>query len=70
MPVGVVAQIMGHAPNATAEKHYIHRPLELLAVWHGKYETWILKQTEVHFKYSKRKAKIANASKPSLRVVR
>ncbi len=70
MPVGVVAQIMGHAPNATAEKHYIHRPLELLAVWHGKYETWILKQAEVRFKRSKRKAKNAHASKPSLRVVR
>jgi integrase len=47
MPTGVVAQIMGHAPNATAEKHYINRPLDLLAVWHGKYEAWILKQAKV-----------------------
>src|SRR3569833_2585518 len=49
MPRGVVAQIMGHAPNATAEKHYINRPLELLAVWHGKYEAWILKQAGFRF---------------------
>jgi len=49
MPVGVVAQIMGHAPNATAEKHYKSRPLELLAIWHGKYEAWILEQAGVEF---------------------
>lgn len=49
MPRGVVAQIMGHAPNATAEKHYINRPKELLAVWHGKYEAWILEQAGVRF---------------------
>ena len=49
MPRGVVAQIMGHSPNATAERHYISRPLELLAVWHGKYEAWILEQAEVPF---------------------
>jgi integrase len=47
MPRGVVAQIMGHAPNATAEKHYINRPLELLAVWHAKYEAWILLQAGI-----------------------
>lgn len=49
LPAGVVAQIMGHAPNATAERHYINRPLELLAVWHGKYEAWILEQAGVNF---------------------
>lgn len=49
IPRGVVAQIMGHAPNATAEKHYINRPLELLAVWHGKYEAWILEQAGIEF---------------------
>ena len=42
MPQGVAAQIMGHKPSATAERHYINRPLELLALWHGKYERWIL----------------------------
>ena len=49
LPAGVVAQIMGHAPNATAERHYINRPLELLAVWHGKYEAWILEQAGIEF---------------------
>lgn len=49
IPVGVVAQIMGHAPNATAEKSYIYRPLELLAIWHGKYEAWILEQADIEF---------------------
>ncbi|MCQ8105083.1 integrase family protein [Methylomonas sp. SURF-2] len=52
MPVGVVAQIMGHAPNATAEKHYKSRPLELLAIWHGKYEAWILEQAGIEFAQS------------------
>jgi len=49
MPRGVVAQIMGHAPTATAERHYIDRPLELLAVWHRKYEAWILEQAGIAF---------------------
>lgn len=49
MPVGVVAQVMGHAPNATAERHYKSRPLELLAIWHGKYEAWILEQAYIEF---------------------
>ncbi len=49
IPHGIVAQIMGHAPSATAEKHYINRPLELLAVWHGKYEAWILEQAGVEY---------------------
>lgn len=49
MPRGVVAQIMGHAPNATAERHYINRPLELLAIWHTKFEAWILEQAEIDF---------------------
>lgn len=47
MPRGVVAQIMGHAPNATAERQYINRPLDLLAVWHSKYEAWILLQAGI-----------------------
>ena len=49
MPVGVVAQIMGHKPSATAEKHYKRRPLDLLAVWHTKLEAWILEQAKVPF---------------------
>ena len=42
VPVGVVAQIQGHKPSATAEKHYTVRPLELLRVHHERIETWIL----------------------------
>jgi integrase len=49
IPVGVVAQVMGHKPNATAERHYKSRPLELLAIWHNKYEAWILEQAKVEF---------------------
>ena len=29
-PVGIAAQIMGHKPSATAEKHYRQRPIDLL----------------------------------------
>ena len=59
IPKGIVAQIMGHSPNATAEKHYINRPLELLALWHSKYEAWILAQAGIEF----------TADQPNLRVV-
>ena len=34
VPAGVVAQIQGHKPSATAEKHYRVRPLDLLRVHH------------------------------------
>lgn len=47
VPVGVVAQIMGHKPSATAEKHYTVRPLDLLAKWHTKIESWILEQAGI-----------------------
>jgi integrase len=60
MPRGIVAQIMGHAPNATAEKHYINRPLELLAVWHGKYEAWILEQAGIEFEQEQAGLKLVN----------
>lgn len=49
VPVGVVAQIQGHKPSATAEKHYTVRPLELLAMHHNKIEAWILAQAEIVF---------------------
>ena len=49
LPAGVVAQIMGHKPSATAEKHYRVRPLDLLRVHHEKLEAWILEQAGVHF---------------------
>jgi integrase len=49
VPVGVVAQIQGHKPSATAEKHYTVRPLELLALHHKRIEAWILEQAGIEF---------------------
>jgi integrase len=49
VPVGVVAQIQGHKPSATAEKHYTVRPLDLLRVHHERIEEWILEQAGVAF---------------------
>ena len=49
VPAGVVAQIQGHKPSATAEKHYKVRPLELLRLHHEKIEAWILEQAGVTF---------------------
>lgn len=46
-PVGVVAQIMGHKPSATAEKHYTQRPLDLLRVHHERIEGWILAEAGI-----------------------
>ena len=47
VPTGVTAQIMGHKPSATAEKHYRRRPLDLLRKWHTKLEGWILEQAGI-----------------------
>jgi len=49
IPAGVVAQLMGHKPSATAEKHYTVRPLDLLRVHHEKIEAWILDQAGIVF---------------------
>jgi integrase len=49
VPAGVVAQIQGHKPSATAEKHYKVRPLELLRVHHERIESWILEQAGIVF---------------------
>ncbi|PZP95535.1 MAG: preprotein translocase [Variovorax paradoxus] len=49
IPAGVVAQIMGHKPSATAEKHYTVRPLDLLRVHHERIEAWILEQAGAQF---------------------
>ena len=46
-PVGVVAQIQGHKPSATAEKHYRRRPIDLLRQWHTKIEGWILAEAGI-----------------------
>lgn len=48
-PVGVVAQLMGHKPSATAERHYTVRPLDLLRVHHERIEAWILEQADIEF---------------------
>ena len=49
IPAGVVAQLMGHKPSATAEKHYTVRPLDLPRVHHERIEAWILEQGDVQF---------------------
>lgn len=46
-PVGIVAQIQGHKPSATAEKHYRVRPIDLLRMWHTKIEKWILNEAGI-----------------------
>lgn len=46
-PAGISAQIMGHKPSATAEKHYRRRPLDLLRMWHVRIEGWILEQAGI-----------------------
>ena len=61
VPAGVVAQIMGHKPSATAEKHYKVRPLDLLRVHHERIEAWILEQAGVQF--------AAEQALPKLRIV-
>ena len=61
IPAGVVAQIMGHKPSATAEKHYTVRPLDLLRVHHERIEAWILEQAGIVFD--------AKAAPDALRVV-
>ncbi|MEI6195783.1 MAG: glycosyltransferase [Verrucomicrobiota bacterium] len=61
IPAGVVAQLMGHKPSATAEKHYTVRPLDLLRVHHERIEAWILEQAGVQFD--------ATAAPGALRVV-
>ena len=49
IPAGVVAQIQGHKPSATAEKHYTVRPLDLLRLHHERIEAWILEQAGIQF---------------------
>lgn len=49
IPTGVVAQIQGHKPSATAEKHYKRRPLDLLRLHHEHIEGWMLEQAQMQF---------------------
>ena len=46
-PVGICAQIMGHKPSGTAEKHYKKRPISLLRQWHTKIEKFILDEAGI-----------------------
>lgn len=59
IPAGVTAQIMGHKPSATAEKHYRVRPLDLLRVHHERIEGWILEQAGVQFDRNATPGKLA-----------
>lgn len=49
VPVGVVAQIMGHKPSAIAERHYKRRPLDLLRLHHARIETWVLAEAGIEW---------------------
>jgi integrase len=60
-PAGISAQIMGHKPSATAEKHYRVRPLDLLRTWHTRIEAWILNEAGIQ--------QPAAGQAPGLRVV-
>jgi integrase len=60
-PAGVSAQLMGHKPSATAEKHYRRRPLDLLRKWHTKIEGWILNEAGIE--------QPGEEGRPGLRVV-
>ena len=62
IPAGVVAQIMGHKPSATAEKHYTVRPLDLLRLHHERIEAWILEQAGVPFVATAEPGKLALVS--------
>jgi len=67
VPAGVVAQLMGHKPSATAEKHYRRRPLDLLRQWHTKIEAWILEQAGIDFVPEKAGLQlVANYSKKAI----
>ncbi len=61
LPAGVIAQIGGHKPSATQERHYKVRPLDLLRLHHERFEAWMLEQAGVP---------IPVADVPQLRAVR
>jgi integrase len=65
IPAGVVAQLMGHKPSATAEKHYTVRPLDLLRVHHEKIEAWILEQAGIVFDVKAEPGKLQLVGKPA-----
>jgi len=61
-PTGVVAQIMGHKPSATAERHYKRRPLDLLRMWHTRIEAWILEQASIALPTVKQKSRAVKSA--------
>lgn len=62
LPAGVIPQIQGHAPTATAEKHYRVRPVDLLAKWHNEYEAWMLAQAGIEQPQEETKLKAITAA--------
>jgi integrase len=50
MPMGIIDQIVGHKPKTTKAIHYEDKPIDLLRVWHVRYEAWMLEQAGVRFK--------------------
>ena len=49
IPAGPIAQIMGHAPQATAERHYKRRTIDELRKFSDLYEAWILEAAGIDF---------------------
>lgn len=49
LPAGVAAQIQGHKPQSVRERNYVDRPLDLLRVWHSKFERWVLNEAGILF---------------------
>lgn len=49
IPVGAVAQIQGHKPSATVEKHYAQRETGLLRMHLESIEKWMLEHAGVQF---------------------
>ncbi|QQC63792.1 tyrosine-type recombinase/integrase [Paraburkholderia ginsengisoli] len=49
VPAGVSAQIMGHAPSAVAERHYIRRSIDQLRHWNTRIEAWFLAEAGIQF---------------------
>lgn len=46
-PEGISAQLQGHKPSATRERHYKKRPIDLLRVWANKIEAWLLTEAGI-----------------------
>ncbi|PMR69498.1 tyrosine-type recombinase/integrase [Halomonas heilongjiangensis] len=64
LPKGIVYQIAGHKPSATAERHYEVRPIDILRYWHTKYEAWILEQAGIEFSETYKGDKVHTIAPP------